>query len=66
MKFSRRHFFALQVYLQQRDLLLVKNLLGHRTLAATEVYLTMAAPMLLLQGYTNPLTLCENSRCFPI
>ena len=59
---SCRHFFALQVYLQQRDLLLVKNLLGHRTLAATEVYLTMAAPMLLLQGYTNPLTLCENSR----
>ena len=56
---SCRHFFALQIYLQQRDLLLVRNLLGHHTLAATEVYLAMAAPLLMMQGYTNPLTLCE-------
>ena len=56
---SCRHFFALQIYLQQKDIMLVKNLLGHHTLAATEVYLTMAAPVLLQQGYTNPLSLCE-------
>lgn len=56
-----RHFFALQVYLQKKDLILVKELLGHHSLNATEVYLKLAAAMGLTQdGYTNPLALCLN------
>lgn len=56
---SCRHFFALQVYLQKKDLILVKELLGHHTLNATEVYLRLAAAQGLVQdGYTNPLILC--------
>ncbi len=58
---SCRHFFALQVYLQKRDLILVKELLGHRSLSATEVYLRLAAAQGFIQeGYTNPLHLCLN------
>jgi site-specific recombinase XerD len=57
---SCRHYFALQIYLQKHNLMLVKELLGHRTLNATEVYLRLAAPTVFLdEGYTNPLTLCE-------
>lgn len=57
---SCRHFFALQIYLQKHDLLLVKELLGHRSLNATEVYLRLAAAMSLEDaGYTNPLHLCK-------
>lgn len=56
-----RHYFALQVYLQKKDLILVKELLGHHSLNATEVYLRLAAAMGLAQeGYTNPLVLCLN------
>ena len=56
---SCRHFFALQVYLQKKDLILVKELLGHRSLNATEVYLRLAAAQGFVQdGYTNPLQLC--------
>ena len=33
-----RHTFAMQVYSATRDLLLVKRLLGHRSVSATEVY----------------------------
>ena len=56
-----RHFFALQVYLQKKDLILVKELLGHHSLNATEVYLKLAAAMGMAQdGYTNPLMLCLN------
>ncbi len=59
---SCRHYFALQVYLQKKNLMLVKELLGHRTLNATEVYLRLAAPAVFLdEGYTNPLTLCEKA-----
>lgn len=57
---SCRHYFALQVYLQKRNLILVKELLGHRSLNATEVYLRLAAPTVFNdEGYINPLTLCE-------
>ena len=57
---SCRHYFALQIYLQRKNLMLVKELLGHRTLNATEVYLRMAAPTVFEnEGYINPLTLCE-------
>ena len=56
---SCRHFFALQIYLQKGDLLLVKELLGHRSLGATEVYLRLAAAQKLeSDGYVNPLLLC--------
>ena len=59
---SCRHFFALQIYLQRKNLLLVKELLGHRTLNATDVYLRLAAPTIFLnEEYTNPLTLCEKA-----
>ena len=41
---------------------IVKELLGHNTLNATEVYLRLAAPTVFLgEGYTNPLTLCEQA-----
>lgn len=57
---SCRHYFALQIYLQKKNLMLVKDLLGHHTLNATEVYLRLAAPTVFQsEGYTNPLTLCE-------
>lgn len=60
---SCRHFFALQVYLQKSDLIQVKELLGHHSLSATEVYLRLAASMGMIQrGYTNPLTLCLKRR----
>ena len=60
---SYRHFFALQIYLQKNDLVLVKELLGHHSLSATEVYLRMAAAMGLVQsGYTNPLAMCLDGR----
>lgn len=59
---SCRHFFALQIYLQKKNLMLVKELLGHRTLNATEVYLRLAAPAVYQEEeYTNPLTLCEKA-----
>lgn len=59
---SCRHYFALQIYLQKKNLMLVKELLGHRTLNATEVYLRLAAPAVFQdEGYTNPLTLCEKA-----
>lgn len=57
---SCRHFFALQIYLQKKNLILVKELLGHRSLNATEVYIRLAATMVFQdEGYINPLTLCE-------
>ena len=57
---SCRHYFALQVYLQKYDLMLVMNLLGHRSLNATEVYLRLASAMSLRKdGYINPLHLCK-------
>jgi len=59
---SCRHYFALQIYLQKKNLMLVKELLGHRTLNATEVYLRLAAPTVFQdEGYINPLTLCEKA-----
>ncbi len=59
---SCRHYFALQIYLQKKNLMLVKELLGHRTLNATEVYLRLAAPAVFQdEGYTNPLALCEKA-----
>ena len=40
---TARHFFGLHVYLQTRDLVLVKTLLGHKSLNATLVYVRLAA-----------------------
>lgn len=51
---AMRHYFALQVYLQTHDLFLVKNLLRHRTLAATLKYLVMATSMDAQKQYRNP------------
>ena len=51
---AMRHYFALQVYLQTKDLFLVKSLLRHRTLAATLKYLVMASSMDAQKKYTNP------------
>lgn len=57
---SCRSYFALQVYLQKYDLMLVKDLLGHHTLNATEVYLRLARSMgMRKDGYINPLHLCK-------
>ena len=51
---AMRHYFALQIYLQSGDLLLVKTLLRHRTLAATLKYLVLASSMDARKKYTNP------------
>lgn len=51
---AMRHYFALQVYLQTKDLFLVKSLLRHRTLAATLKYLVMASSMDAQKKYVNP------------
>ena len=51
---AMRHYFALQVYMQTRDLFLVRNLLRHRTLAATLKYLVMASSMDAQRKYNNP------------
>lgn len=51
---AMRHYFALQIYLQSGDLLLVKSLLRHRTLAATLKYLVLATSMDARKKYTNP------------
>ena len=51
---AMRHYFALQVYIQTKDLFLVKNLLRHRTLAATLKYLVMASSMDAQRKYNNP------------
>ena len=62
---SCRHFFALQIYLQKKNLMMVKELLGHRTLNATEVYLRLAAPAVFQEEeYTNPLKFCEKAGGF--
>ena len=58
---SCRHFFAFQIYIQKKDIVRVKELLGHHSLSATEVYLKLAASMGLEQdGYVNPLEMCRN------
>ena len=49
-----RHFFALNLYLQSHDLLLVKHQLRHKTLAATEKYLLLATTMEAADQYKNP------------
>ena len=54
---SLRHFFALQYYLQSHDILLIKRLLGHKSLRATEVYLVLAASIEVQEKYTNPVDL---------
>lgn len=51
---AMRHYFALQIYLQSHDLFLVKNLLRHRTLAATLKYLVMASSIDVQNQYSNP------------
>ncbi len=51
---SMRHYFALQYYLQSHDILLIKRLLGHKSLAATEVYLVLAASIEVQDKYINP------------
>lgn len=51
---SCRHYFALQYYLQSHDALLIMQLLGHKTLKATEVYLRLASAIEVQQQYVNP------------
>ena len=51
---AMRHYFALQIYMQSHDLFLVRNLLRHRTLAATLKYLVMATSIDLQKQYKNP------------
>ena len=58
---SCRHFFALQYYLQSNDLLLVKRLLGHKSLESTETYLVLAAAIEAQERYVNPLDVVLNS-----
>ena len=56
---SMRHYFALQYYLQSHDILLIKRLLGHKSLAATEVYLVLAASIEVQDKYTNPVDIAR-------
>lgn len=56
---SMRHYFALQYYLQSHDILLIKRLLGHKSLAATEVYLVLAASIEVQNKYTNPVDIAR-------
>ncbi len=57
---SCRHYMALQYYLQSHDILLIKRLLGHKSLAATEVYLVLAASIEAQTRYISPLTMALN------
>ena len=57
---SCRHYMALQYYLQSHDILLIKRLLGHKSLAATEVYLVLAASIEAQMRYTRPLVMALN------
>jgi len=58
---SFRHFFGLSVYLSpdprlRYNLALLRQLLGHKTLAATEVYVNLAAARCFaVDGIANPL-----------
>ena len=57
---SMRHYFALQYYLQSHDILLIKRLLGHKSLAATEVYLVLAASIEVQDKYANPVDIARS------
>ncbi len=57
---SCRHYMALQYYLQSHDILLIKHLLGHKSLAATEVYLVLAASIEAQTKYISPLVMALN------
>ena len=49
-----RHYFGLNMYLQSHDLVLVKSLLRHKTVAATLVYVILAASFDAQKLYRNP------------
>ena len=51
---STRHYFALNLYLQSHDPLLVKNALRQKTYAATEKYVRLAVTIEAQARYTNP------------
>ena len=49
-----RHYFGLHLYLQSHDLVLVKTLLRHKTIAATLIYVVLAASIDVQTRYRNP------------
>ncbi|MBO5568581.1 MAG: site-specific integrase [Clostridia bacterium] len=49
-----RHYFGLNLYLQSHDLVLVKTVLRHKTIAATLVYVILAASIDAQKRYKNP------------
>ena len=49
-----RHYAAMFYYRQKHDLLMVKNLLGHKSIASTEVYLRLSVTEEIRESYTNP------------
>ena len=51
---SLRHFFALNLYLQSHDPLLVKQALHHKTYGATEKYVLLALTVEIQAKYANP------------
>lgn len=51
---SLRHYYALNLYLQSHDPILVKRALRHKTYAATEKYVLLAVSAEIQAKYTNP------------
>ena len=51
---SLRHFFALNLYLQSHDPILVKRCLRHKTYGATEKYVLLAVSLEMQAKYGNP------------
>ena len=49
-----RHYFALNIYLQSKDLVLVRTLLRQKTLAATLKYLVYGASIHVQEMFNNP------------
>jgi len=49
-----RHYFALNIYLQSKDLVLVRTLLRQKTLAATLKYLVYGASITVQNMFNNP------------
>ena len=52
-----RHTFATQIYMKTKDILLVKELLGHRSIASTQIYTHLDNEIIKKTLEDNPLNL---------
>ena len=61
---SLRHYFALNLYLQCHDPILVKRSLRHKTYAATEKYVLLAVSIEIQSKYANPgdMAFCKSGK----